>query len=106
MTLAALAFFAIFVLIATGGLLLFYREARVERLSALLHPGEKRGPLERVQSATVALGRGVITRAERLVPRSHQELGVMQQRLSGAAEEHALDRAPSPGSDDEQVDLL
>ncbi|MCU1295225.1 MAG: hypothetical protein JWP08_4075, partial [Bryobacterales bacterium] len=38
MGIAAFAFLAIFILITSGGLLLFYREAMVERLTDLVTP--------------------------------------------------------------------
>ena len=38
MTLALVAFLAVFLLIASFGLLLFYREAMLQRLSAVLSP--------------------------------------------------------------------
>ncbi len=81
MAIATLAFLAIFLLITTGGLLLFYREAMIGRLSTLLNPGPRLGKLERMQKATTAFGYSMVGQIERLVPRSHNELSVVQQRL-------------------------
>lgn len=81
MGIATLAFLAVFLLISTGGLLLFYRQAMVERLAILLHPGRKRGTFAKLQAGTMSFGQSVLGQAERLVPRSHKELSVIQQRL-------------------------
>ena len=45
MGVAALAFVVIFILIGSAGLLLFYREAMVQRLSGLVTPGQKKASL-------------------------------------------------------------
>ena len=37
----AFTFFAIFLLIASGGLLLFYREAMLERITSVIDPSAK-----------------------------------------------------------------
>lgn len=82
MGIATLTFLAIFLLISTGGLLLFYREAMVDRLSGLLDPGRRRATkFERVQQATTALGQSMVGQFERLIPRSQKELSVVEQRL-------------------------
>ena len=58
MGIAAVTFVVIFLLISSGGLLLFYREAMVQRLSGLLTPGQKKaGVLDTLQQTGTSLGR-------------------------------------------------
>jgi tight adherence protein C len=78
---ATFTFFAIFLLLASGGLLLFYREAMLQRIHAVVSPNEKRGNLSSViQYTGQALG-GVIEQFERVLPKSQAEVSVTQQRL-------------------------
>ena len=82
MGVAALAFVVIFILIGSAGLLLFYREAMVERLSGLLTPGQKKASLlGLLQQRGTSLGNNMMGQFERLVPRSQSELSVVQRRL-------------------------
>jgi tight adherence protein C len=65
----------------SGGLLLFYREAMLQRINAAITPGEKRGTLTEVfQQTGTALG-GVVEKFERLLPKSQAEVSIAQQRL-------------------------
>jgi tight adherence protein C len=85
MGIAAVAFFAIFLLIASGGLLLFYREAMVQRLTDLVTPNRKRaGVLGTLQQTGRSVGGNMIGQLERLVPRSPGELSVIERRLGRA----------------------
>ena len=78
---AVFTFFVVFLLFVSGGLLLFYREAMLQRINAVVAPNEKRDNLSSVVHQTgVALG-GVIEQFERLLPRSQAEVSVTQQRL-------------------------
>jgi tight adherence protein C len=82
MGIATVTFVVIFVLISTAGLLLFYREAMVQRLSGLLTPGQKKASvLDILQRRGTSLGQNMIGQLERLVPRSQSELSVVEQRL-------------------------
>ncbi|HTF65903.1 MAG TPA: type II secretion system F family protein [Edaphobacter sp.] len=82
MGVAALAFVVIFILIGSAGLLLFYREAMVERLSGLVTPGQKKASLlGLLQQRGISLGNNMMGQLERLVPRSQSELSVVQRRL-------------------------
>lgn len=81
MKFAAFTFFVVFVLIASGGLLLFYREAMLQRISEAVTLRPKRGSLlGTVQQAGASLG-GAMAQLERLLPRSQSEVSVAQQRL-------------------------
>ena len=78
---AVVSFFAVFLLIASGGLILFYREAMIQRISAVISPGEKQGNLrETMEQATVTFG-VMVQHLERVVPRTQAEISVVQQRL-------------------------
>ena len=78
---AVFAFLAIFLLIASGGLLLFYREAMLERISAVVAPHRKNaGVLDALQQTGFSLG-DMMGRLERLLPKSQAEVSVTQQRL-------------------------
>lgn len=84
MGLAVGAFLVIFLLIASGGLLLFYRQAMLLRISAVITPRKKRGGLlDTIQHTGASLG-SMAKPLERLVPRSQTETSVMRQRLISA----------------------
>lgn len=78
---AVFTFVVIFLLFVSGGLLLFYREAMLQRINAVVSPHGKRGNLSSVfQQTGVALG-GVVEQFERLLPKSQAEVSIAQQRL-------------------------
>jgi tight adherence protein C len=81
MGIATISFLAIFLLIASGGLILFYREAMIQRISAVITPSEKQGNFrETMEQASAALG-VMVQHLERVVPKSQAEISVVQQRL-------------------------
>jgi tight adherence protein C len=81
MEFAAFTFFVIFLLIASGGVLLFYREAMIQRLGAVVTPRPKRGGLlDRLHATGFSFG-DMMGRFERLLPKSQAEVSVVQQRL-------------------------
>ena len=58
MGIATVTFIVIFILLSSAGLLLFYREAMVQRLSDLLTPGRKKaGVLGTLQQTGTSLGK-------------------------------------------------
>ncbi len=78
---AVFTFFVIFLLIASGGLLLFYREAMLQRISAVVTPRAKQaGGLYGRLQRRVSVG-GVVQQFQRVLPRSQAEVSVAQQRL-------------------------
>src|SRR5271168_104161 len=82
MRFAAFTFFAIFCLIASGGLLLFYREAMMQRVSAVISPRTKQGTL--LGNAIQLTGQsfsGMVEHMERFLPRSQAEVSIVQKRL-------------------------
>ena len=77
---AAFTFFVIFLLIASGGLLLFYRAAMLQRISAVVAPRARQGGLFGWLPTRVSVG-GVVQRFQSILPRSQAEVSVTQQRL-------------------------
>jgi len=81
MELAILAFCVLFLLIASGGLSLFYREAMSKRIAALVTPSDKqRGLKSTLKQTGFSLG-VVVEQFERLLPKSQAEVSIVQQRL-------------------------
>jgi tight adherence protein C len=81
MGIAAVSFLAVFLLIASGGLILFYREAMIQRISAVISPREKQGNFrETMEQASATLG-VMVQHFERVLPKTQAEISVLQQRL-------------------------
>lgn len=77
----AFTFCVIFLLITSGGLLLFYRERMLQRISEVVSPQEKRADLlSTIQQTGSSLG-GMVEQLERVLPKSQAEVSVIQQRL-------------------------
>lgn len=78
---AALTFVVIFLLVGSGGLLLFYRQAMFQRVSAVVAPRAKGGRLRSaLQHSGVSLT-GMMQQVQRIVPKSQSEVSVIQQRM-------------------------
>lgn len=81
MKVAFFSFFVVFLLVASGGLLLFYREAMLQRITAVVTPGSKPKDLKTtIQQTGLSLG-GFVENMERFMPKSPGEVSVAQQRL-------------------------
>jgi tight adherence protein C len=81
MGIAAVSFLAVFLLIGSGGLILFYREAMIQRISAVISPREKQGNFrETMEQASATLG-VMVQHFERVLPKTQAEISVLQQRL-------------------------
>lgn len=78
-------FFAVFLLIASAGLLLFYRQAVLERLTEVISPRARRQRSLKaaIQEAGSSLS-GVMGRLEQLLPKSQAEVSLMSQKLMRA----------------------
>jgi tight adherence protein C len=75
------AFLVAFLLIASGGLLLFYREAMLQRISEVINPNSKpKTLLGSFQESGFSLA-DVVTRFDNIVPKSQAEVSVVKQRL-------------------------
>ena len=88
---AAFTFVVIFLLIASGGLLLFYRATMLQRISAVVTPRTAQSGLFRRLQRRVSVG-GVVQRFERVMPKSQAEVSVVQQRLIRAGIRSEADR--------------
>ena len=76
-----LAFCATFLLIASGGLLLFYREAMLKRISIVITGRSIKGvPTNSFQKAGYSIG-SMVERFEGIVPKTQAEVSIAQQRL-------------------------
>ena len=83
MTIVLLMFVAVFMLVASGALLLFYREALLARLSNVVSPSTSaQSVLQRIfgEEATTSIEQ-VMDPIQKLLPRSPEEVGVVQRRL-------------------------
>ncbi len=94
MGVAVAAFFAIFLLIGSVGLLVFYRETIQARISSAINPQVK-GPEKSLKNKlldTREVLEGVVERFEKVVPKSEAETSVTRQRLvrAGFRQESAL----------------
>jgi tight adherence protein C len=81
MGIAAVSFIAIFLLIASGGLILFYREAMIQRISAVITRREKQGTFRETMEQTGATLGVMLQQFERVLPKSQAEISVVRQRL-------------------------
>src|SRR5580698_3565279 len=78
---AVITFLAVFLLIASGGLILFYREAMIQRIAAVITPRAKQGTLrDTIEQTGYTLGT-MVGQFERVVPKSTAEMSVIRQRL-------------------------
>jgi tight adherence protein C len=84
MEFAFFAFLAVFLLIASGGLLLFYREVMLQRISEVIHPRPKEKNITSVvQQAKSSIG-NLMESVENLMPKSDKEVSIARQRLTHA----------------------
>lgn len=93
MTFALFAFTAIFILIASGGLLIFYRAATLERLAQVITPHRERKWANFFNKAHAGASiKAVVQPFEKVLPKSPKEVSVTQQRLirAGIREDSAV----------------
>lgn len=81
MEIALISFGAVFLLIASAGLLLFYREAMMQRIAEVVNPRAKKADLlSSIQQTGSSLG-GFVEQLNRVLPKSDAEVSVVQKRL-------------------------
>jgi tight adherence protein C len=81
---AIFAFFGVFLVIISGGLLLFYREEMLQRISDAINPQRKeKSLLTAIQQTGLSIG-GVIEHFENVLPKSQAEVSIVLQRLQHA----------------------
>ncbi len=83
MTLALVTFLAIFLLITSLGLLIFYREAMLQRLASVISPdvGLPKNKLTQWLEVYSKKSQSVIAPFQKVLPRSPEEVSVIQKRL-------------------------
>lgn len=75
------AFLVVFLLILSGGLLLFYREAMLQRITEVINPNSKQKSLmSAIQQTGFSIG-GVVEHFENVLPKSQAEVSIVKQRL-------------------------
>ena len=81
---AILAFCGVFLMIVSGGLLLFYREEMLQRISDAINPQRKeKSLLTAIQQTGLSIG-GVVEHFENILPKSQAEVSIVLQRLQHA----------------------
>jgi len=81
MVFAIFSFAVVFLLIASAGLLLFYREAMLQRISDVINPQPKKKTLlGTIQDSGFSIS-GVVEHFENVLPKSQEEVSVSLQRL-------------------------
>jgi len=81
---AIFKFGVVFLLIVSGGLLLFYREEMLKRIADAINPHPKqKSLLSTIQQTGLSIG-GVVGHFENILPRSQAEVSVVRQRLQRA----------------------
>jgi len=84
MGIATITFIVVFAMIVSGGMLLFYREEILRRISEAINPNPKpKTLLSTIQETGLSIG-GVVGHFENVLPRSHAEVSVVLQRLQRA----------------------
>ncbi|MGB7266989.1 MAG: type II secretion system F family protein [Terracidiphilus sp.] len=84
MVFAVFTFLAVFLLIASAGLLLFYREAMVKRISEAINPRrEQKSLMTTIKQTGFSIG-NVVERFEHVMPKSDKEVSIMKIRLGRA----------------------
>jgi len=93
MAVAILAFVAIFLLLGTGGALLFYRGGTmVQRISAAIDPTPKQKDVKSVIKQAGTSVTGIVQRFEQMMPKSDKEISITKQKLTlaGYRDENAV----------------
>jgi tight adherence protein C len=84
MTLVIVAFCVVFLLIASGALLIFYRDALPQRIAEAINPRpKKRNVMSAIRESGLSIG-GVVEHFEHVLPKSQAEISVALQRLTRA----------------------
>lgn len=81
MNIVVITFVIVFILIASGGLLLFYREAMIQRVSAVVFPRSQSRFFDNLGTNTGTALTSVVARFDRIIPKSIDEVSVLQQRF-------------------------
>ena len=78
---AVVSFVAVFLLLVSGLLLMFYREAMLQRISYVVNPrAEKPNLMGTIQQTGASLTE-LVGQFDRVLPKSKEEISVIEQRL-------------------------
>ena len=84
MVLVIVSFCVVFLLIASGALLVFYRDALPQRIADAINPRpKKRNVMSAIRESGLSIG-GVVEHFEHVLPKSQAEISVALQRLTRA----------------------
>jgi tight adherence protein C len=84
MGLVIISFIVVFLLIASGALLVFYRDALPQRIAEAINPRKKkRNVVDAIRESGLSIG-GVVEHFEHVLPKSQAEVSVVLQRLTRA----------------------
>ena len=84
MGLVIISFIVVFLLIASGALLVFYRDALPQRIAQAINPRpQKRKVVDAIKESGLSIG-GVVGHFEHVLPKSQAEVSVVTQRLTTA----------------------
>ncbi len=84
MGLIIVSFIVVFFLIASGALLVFYRDALPQRIAEAINPRpKKRNVVDAIKESGLSLG-GVVEHFEHVLPKSQAEVSIVMQRLTRA----------------------
>jgi tight adherence protein C len=83
MGIAIFSFLIVFFLVTSGGLLLFYRQSAIQRISTVVTSRPEMSELSNTRSKGAWFS-GVVQKFERVVPKSQAEISVVKQRLTRA----------------------
>ncbi len=81
MGIAILSFICVFFLIASAGILLFYRQSMVKRISSVVAQSQPRASFADTLRSTGTSLSSMVKQFERVVPKSQAETSVIQQRM-------------------------
>jgi tight adherence protein C len=81
MVFAIISFIVAFLLIGSGGLLIFYRDRIQDRISSALYPRANKKTFSSTLEETRHVIGGVVEHFEKVLPRSQAEISVVEQRL-------------------------
>ncbi len=84
MGLIIISFIVVFFLIASGALLVFYRDALPQRIADAINPRpKKRNVVDAIKESGLSIG-GVVEHFEHVLPKSQAEVSIVMQRLTRA----------------------
>jgi tight adherence protein C len=81
MGIVVISFLVIFLLVASGGLLLFYRQSELQRMSSVVTSRPELSELSNISPGRGLWIGGIVQQLERVIPKSQSEVSVVRQRM-------------------------